>query len=241
MNVRLTDVTKIWGNTIALDQLNLNFSPGEIVCVLGLNGVGKSTLLRMLAGVFSPTYGELAFDGIPFKRNDLTLRRKIGFLPDFPIFLPGPISVIRHIGMVLRLYEKDYAGVEHRVLEILRGLDLLEVVESNVLSLSRGQQYKTALAGLMAVEPELLLLDEPFASGMDAHGLSVLKLFGREMAAKGKTVIYTTQILEIAEQWSNRVLVLDRGAVYAFDSISNLLSFPGDDLNQLFKRLREVR
>lgn len=240
MEITLRQVSKRYLLLDALKEVNATIEPGEIVAVLGLNGAGKTTLLQCLAGIVQPTSGEILFDGEHLRRDRLDLRRRFAFMPDMPFLFPD-LTPIRHIGMVLKLYEKTYAGIEDRVVDILRGLDLLPLAESRIGTLSRGQAYKVGLAALMAAEPELLMLDEPFASGMDTQGMSAMKLFSREAASRGKTVVYTTQILEVAEAFSHRVMILNRGEVFAFDRLERLLTMPGDDLSSVFKRLREQR
>ncbi len=238
MHIELRNLTKRFSSHDALSNLSLAFEPGQVVAVLGVNGAGKTTLLRCLSGIYKATSGEVLFDGEPFRRDRLDQRRRFGFLPDTPD-LPD-ITVLRHISLLLRLYEREYVGVEERVIEALRGLDMLPFFESPLASLSRGQRYKAALAGLMAADPEVLYFDEPFAAGMDAQGMNALRMFSREAAgSRGRTIIYTTQILEIAENFSDRVLILNGGELHAFDTLANLLSAPGDSLTGLFKRLRE--
>jgi ABC-type multidrug transport system ATPase subunit len=174
----------------------------------------------------------------------MNLRRKIAFLPDFPIAFPH-YTVLRHIGMVLRLYAADDPAIEPRVLELLRGFDLLPLVDTPMSKLSRGQAYKTALAALLAVDAQLLLLDEPFASGMDPNGITFLKREARAAASRGHTVIYSTQILDIAETLSDCVLIIERGQVRYYAPLSELQGTASRQkgnsvLEQLFQQLRST-
>jgi ABC-type multidrug transport system ATPase subunit len=113
--------------------------------------------------------------------------------------------------MVLRIYGADRAGVENSVLELLRELDLLAQALQPLALLSRGQRYKAALAAALVVNPELWLLDEPFASGMDPQGLQTFKTRAQATVAKGHTVIFTTQIPEVVEPFADQVCVLKAG------------------------------
>ncbi len=163
-------ISKAFGGKSVLRQIREEFAPGRFVALLGLNGAGKSTLLHCLAGIVSLSEGRVHFDGQPFGRECVDLRRRFAFLPDFPLFFPT-MNALQHIGMVLRLYGKDTPGAEERVVELLRSFDLLPVAEAALPSLSRGQLYKVALAAVIAANPDLWMLDEPMASGMDAMGL----------------------------------------------------------------------
>jgi ABC-type multidrug transport system ATPase subunit len=223
--------------------VSLEIEPGQIVTLLGPNGAGKTTLLRCLAGIAAPDKGEILYDDQPFRRDRLDLRRRFCFLGDFP-FLFWEHSIVRNIGIFLRLFEAERPGVEERVVEYLGELDLLPLARMPVRFLSRGQAYKTALAALLAVDPEVWLLDEPFASGMDPHGINALKRHAREAAARGRTVLYSTQILDIAERFSQRVCVIHRGEIRAFDTLDRLREQAGDKsrvLEELFQQLREEK
>jgi ABC-type multidrug transport system ATPase subunit len=166
------------------------------------------------------------------------LRRRFGFLPDFPLFFPW-MSALQHIGMVLRLYEQDSGDAEERVLNLLRAFDLMPLAEARLNSLSRGQIYKMALVALIAASPELWLLDEPMASGMDALGLREFRTRARAATAAGATIIYTTQILSVAEQFSDEVLVLHQGRVHARGPAATLHG--SGELEQLLASLREEK
>jgi ABC-type multidrug transport system ATPase subunit len=241
VRIAVESLSKRYGGVRALDGVTLVIEAGQILSVLGVNGAGKTTMLRCLSGVVTGS-GTIYYDGEKFNRGSISLRRRIAFLPDFPIAFPHH-TVLRHIGMVLRLYEADDPAVEPRVLNLLRGFDLLPLVDTNISQLSRGQAYKAALAALLAVDPELLLLDEPFASGMDPNGITFLKQEARAAAARGHTVIYSTQILDLAETLSDRVLIIERGQVRYYASLGELQGVaPGHEgvsaLEQLFQQLR---
>ena len=242
MKIELQAVSKSYDGKSALDRASFEIAPGQIVAVLGANGAGKTTLLRCLAGLVGPDRGSLLFDDEPFHRDRLDIRRKIVFLPDFPLFF-WEMPLIRHIGMMLRLYEAETADIEQRVITLLRDFDLLGIAEMPLQSLSRGQTYKAALVGMIAVNADLWLLDEPFASGMDPHGINAFKKHARDAAKNGKTILYSTQILEVVERFSDRVCILDHGEVRAFDTVSilnNGESKNGPGLETVFEQLRET-
>ena len=203
MRTIVENVSKSYGRLRALDGVSLSVEPGQIVAVLGPNGAGKTTLLRCLAGIVAPDRGRILYDNEVFRRGRVDLRRRFAFLPDVPVVFHH-LTVLRHIGMALRLYERDTEGLEERVLQLLRDFDLLTMVDTPFFGLSRGQAYKGALAAIMAVDPEVWLLDEPFASGMDPNGITMFKRHAREAARQGRSILYSTQILDIAEVFSDR-------------------------------------
>jgi ABC-type multidrug transport system ATPase subunit len=243
MRVEIDGLTKRYGAYRALQNVSMTIESGQIVAVLGANGAGKTTLLRCLATIAAPSAGSIHLDGEPLSRGRLDLRQRLFFLPDFPFLFAWPTPV-QHIGMVLRLYGKESAGTADRVFGLMEALDLLGCGRAPIASLSRGQTYKTALAALLAVEPELVLLDEPFASGMDPQGTLVLKEWARRAAGNGTTLLYTTQILEVAEAFSDKVAILHRGGLHAFDSVAALReqtgAAEGNVLAGVMAQLRET-
>jgi ABC-2 type transport system ATP-binding protein len=240
MKIELRDVKKRFGRIRALDGVSLELAPGQIISLLGPNGAGKTTLLRCLAGIVGPDKGEVLFDGQPFRRDRLDLRRRFLFLPEIP-FLFWDATVLRNIGIALRLYEQDQPDVEDRVFELLRDFDLLPLADRVVLTLSRGQVFKAGLVALLAVDPEVWLLDEPMASGMDPHGLSAFRKHARDAAGRGRTILYSTQILDVAERFSDRVCVIHQGAIRAFDTLANLRERATDKANVLDELFRSLR
>jgi ABC-type multidrug transport system ATPase subunit len=144
--------------------------------------------------------------------------------------------------MIVRLYDADRPGIEERLISLLKDFDLLSAAEMPLQNLSRGQAYKAALVGMIAVNADLWLLDEPFASGMDPHGINAFKKHARDAAKAGKTILYSTQILEVVERFSDRVCILDHGEMRAFDTVSILNNggSTGNGLQSVFEELRET-
>lgn len=240
VHIELAGVTKKYGRTKALDNVGLTIEPGQVVALIGLNGAGKTTLLRALAGIVAPTKGEVRYDGARFSRSRLDLRKRLQFLPDFPAMY-AEMSAIEHVALTARLYEREPAGLTETLLKTLGELDLLPLAETPIGRLSRGQIYKVALTALVTISPELWLLDEPFASGLDPQGLSMLKQYSRDAAKAGATVIYSTQILEIAERFADRLCVIDHGQLRHVFSRTDLDAMPKDGPESLESRLRQFR
>jgi ABC-2 type transport system ATP-binding protein len=241
MKIELRGVVKSYRSIRALDHVSLQIEPGQIVSLLGPNGAGKTTLIRCLAGIAAPDKGLLYFDEEEFRRDRIDLKRRLYVLPDLPSHF-WDHSVIRNIAIVLRLYEADAPGAATRVLDLLREFDLLPLALRPVASLSRGQAYKSALVAMIAADRDVWLLDEPFASGMDPLGINAFKRHARAAASRGRTVIYSTQILDVAERASDRVCVIHKGEIRAFDPIERLrerATDKGNVLEEFFRQLRE--
>jgi ABC-type multidrug transport system ATPase subunit len=171
----------------------------------------------------------------------MDLRQRLYLLPDFP-HLFWDQSVLRNITIILRLFNADGEGAKNRILELLRDFDLLPLALRPIHSLSRGQAYKAGLAAMIAADRELWILDEPFASGMDPLGIDAFKRHARSAASRGRTIIYSTQILDVAERFSDRVCVIHRGEIRAYDTMSRLREQAADKQNvleEIFRQLKE--
>lgn len=241
MKIELRAVTKSYRSTQALSRVSLDIAPGQIISLLGPNGAGKTTLLRCLAGIAAPDSGNLYFDDQEFRRDRLDLRQRLHTLPDFP-FLFWDQTILRNLAIILRLYEADGDGAEQRVLALLREFDLLPLALRTVQTLSRGQAYKVGLVAMIATDRDLWLLDEPFASGMDPHGIDAFKRHARAAATRGRTVLYSTQLLDVAERFADRVCVIHQGEIHAFDTLTRLREQASDKhnvLEEMFRHLRE--
>ncbi len=226
MHIRLENLTKRFRQVTALDGVSCEIPKGKVVAVLGANGAGKTTLLSMLAGLLIPDPGTIYYDGDPFSRRRVDLRKRLYFLPDVPVFAPGE-SVLDHITVRVGVYDVERPELENEIVETLETLDLLPQCDAKVRHLSRGQQYKAALAGLLVVQPELWLLDEPFASGIDPPAIAEFRRRARRHAAQGGTVVYTTQIVDLAARLSDLVGVLEKGRLVGVGPIHDLLEGQG--------------
>ncbi len=211
MQIQIEKVSKRFGRVWALEEISLELEPGQIVGVLGANGAGKTTLLNCLGGVAVPTTGRVRYDGEEFHRGKMELRRRLMYLPDFPLAF-ARMNVLQHVAMCVRLFGRPDPNPD-RVAALLEQLSLLPLTGMPFSAMSRGQLYKSALAGLLVVDPELWIFDEPLASGMDPMGIAVFKREARPATRRGRTVVFTTQILEIAEKFADRICVLDHGGL----------------------------
>lgn len=237
MKVSLEGLTKKFGRQSVLSSLDLEIPEGSIVSIVGINGAGKTTLLYALGGMLTLDRGIVRYDGEVFQRDRLDLRRRFLLLPDFPNF-PLANNLLEHVSLLLRLYERDTAAETERVMGLLREFDVLPLAVRPLSELSRGEAYKVALVGLIAVNPDLWLLDEPLASGMDPLGLRAFEAHVRRAAQAGRTIIYTTQMLDVAERLSDYAAVLHEGRIRAFAPCSELLADgKSGGLTELFAQL----
>jgi cobalt/nickel transport system ATP-binding protein len=209
----------------ALRNINLRIHAGDRLAVLGANGAGKSTLLLALAGVLHPTEGQLIWKGEPVRTRTSRscLREKIGLLlqdPEDQHFAPTVEQDVA-FGLVQRGMPNHAAfDRAHSVLDLLR---ISHLAGRQVHQLSMGEQKRVALAGLLAVRPDLLLLDEPTA-GLDCHGSRALLDSLCRLHADGVAILLATHDSNLAAQWARRVAIMDGGAIVAEGETQEILS-----------------
>ncbi len=218
MNLELVKISKTYGKERVLEDASATLGPG-VVAVLGYNGAGKTTLLRMLATLAVPDTGHILLDGEVLVRSRLDQRRRFFFLEDFPKF-PYTLSCIQCLSTYLRLWEVPLsAELLARIMGWLEELHLIKSAHRPATELSRGEVYKLALVALLAINPELWLFDEPFASGMDPRGLTVFRREAAKAAKEGgRIVIYTTQMVDLACGFSDRVLTIKDRCLASYDT-----------------------
>jgi ABC-type multidrug transport system ATPase subunit len=224
----MQQVTKRFDATLALDDVSLSVAPGSLIAVLGENGAGKSTLLRLLGAVCVADSGRILMDGEVFHREKLELRKRLLFTPDMP-FLFFDETVARNVAAFAHLYDRSLAKRADGVATLMEDLAISGLARKRAGVLSRGQMWKLALACMTAIEPELWLVDEPFASGMDAVGMAAFRRLARARTEAGGTVIYTTQMVEMAAGFADRVCVLREGRVVLWETgaaVQAMLSGP---------------
>ena len=209
MKIKLCGLCKRYGTEDVLDSIETELEPGKLVSLVGSNGAGKSTLMKLLSTLHAPTSGHILFDGEILQRDRIDLRAKLYYLEDSPFFLSD--SPIDHICLSAALFNRPLDGLKQNIIEWLRQFDLLDMAEKPISTMSRGQRYKVAFIALLAANPELWLLDEPFAAGVDPTGISAIKRNLNKVVGAGATVIYSTQIVELAESFSDQVWVLHKG------------------------------
>ena len=210
MHIEMRMVAKRFGRTDALKDVDLEVEGPAILAILGENGAGKSTLLRVLAGLCAPDRGVVIMDGERFTRERIDQRQRLHFTPDMPLLFPD-MSVARNIATFSALYGKSIAGREESMGRWLGETGAAPLMKRMAGNLSRGQAWKAGLACVAAIGPELWLVDEPFASGMDAIGMEAFRKLARHLHERGGTVIYTTQMVEMAAGFADRVIVLRDG------------------------------
>lgn len=204
MNVTLHGVTVAFGTTLALDDVDLDVTDG-VAGVFGPNGSGKSTLLRVIAGLIRPIEGTVALDGVEVSRRDEDLRRKIGYAGHESGLYPR-LSLFENLHLFATLYGVRPDGVEH----VVRDLRLDDVAARPVRELSAGTKRRAAVARALVHDPELLLLDEPYANVDDDAAEAISETIARWRGDR-KTALVATHGAKKVRAYADQGVVLQRG------------------------------
>ena len=218
--VELRGVTHRFGDLEALAGLDLEVHSGEVVGLLGPNGAGKTTTVRLLCGLLAPTEGTILVDGCDVGSDPLGARRRIGFVPDGAPLYPN-LSPRQHLLLVAHLHGlADVAG-RREAERLVAELDLAERIDDPVGEFSRGMRQKTALACALIHRPTLLILDEPLA-GLDAPTAAVFKEVLRVWGDAGRSVLYTSHLLDVVERVCDRMAILSEGRLVEVGTLEEL-------------------
>ncbi len=208
--------------TQAINDISMNIKSGKKVAILGANGSGKSTLLQHLNGLILPQGGSIKINGINIeKKNLLEIRKNVGFVfdnPDNQLFAPTVLEDLAFGPRNLGLGEDKVVGLVHKILDLIGIKDLKDKQPHN---LSLGQKRKVAIGGVLAMEPDILIFDEPF-SGLDPQALEQFLEVLNTLYEMGKSLVITTHDVDIAYEWADEIIILKRGKVLKQGSIELL-------------------
>jgi ABC-2 type transport system ATP-binding protein len=222
--LRVRDLSKRFGATLALDGVSLEIHRGEFFALLGPNGAGKTTLISVVAGLVHADRGEAQVMGLDVRRDYRLARRALGVVPQELVF--DPFFTVRE---TLRL-QSGYFGIrdnEAWIGEIMERLDLSRQADKNMRALSGGMKRRVLVAQALVHKPSLIVLDEPTA-GVDVSLRQTLWEFIQDLNRQGHTVLLTTHYLDEAETLCNRIAMMKAGRIVALDSTQNLLAGSSD-------------
>lgn len=211
--IDLRNLVKEFGNLRAVDDLSLKVDAGEFYVVLGPNAAGKTTTIKMLVGLISPTSGTLNVCGFDVEKEPMEVRRRLAFVPDFPFLYDKltPWEFFRFTGQLFHLTEEQ---IQRQTRELIPRFSLNPYLDKRIESLSHGTRQRIAIVSALMHEPKLFVLDEPMV-GLDPHHQFVLKEVLKERAAQGMTVFLSTHQLSVAEEVADRIGIVHMGKLVA--------------------------
>ena len=220
--LELRRVSKHFSGIAAVDDVSFTARPGEVTGYLGPNGSGKSTTMKMITGLIEMTFGHIFFQGKPIQEDLIGYKRRMGYVPEEP-YLYNHLSGVEYLTMVAQLRNLPAHKSAECIDGLLRLLSLHDDRHASISGYSKGMRQKILIAAALMHNPDLVLLDEPF-SGLDVGSALVLRSLIRELANRGKVVLFSSHELDTVERICSRVVILHRGKLVADDTIERLRS-----------------
>jgi sodium transport system ATP-binding protein len=211
--IEVKDLHKAFGSVRAVDGVSFSARDGEITGLLGPNGAGKTTTLRMLYTLMKPDAGQVLVDGIDAARDPLTVRQRLGVLPDAR-GLYKRLSARENIEYFGRLQGLDEETIRTRSQTLIEALDMADIADRRTEGFSQGQRVKTAIARALIHDPANCILDEP-TNGLDVMATRAMRDFLRRLKAEGRCVLFSSHIMQEVGALCDRIVVIARGRVVA--------------------------
>lgn len=207
--LRIENLTKIYGEHKAVDDLSLHIAPGEIYGFIGHNGAGKTTTLKSVAGILRFDAGEILINGKSIKADPVGCKREMAYIPDNPDMYEF-LSGIKYLNFVADIYGMTKAEREERITKYVDMFEITKDLAQPVSAYSHGMKQKLAIISALMHKPKLLLMDEPFV-GLDPIAAHQLKGIMRELCDEGGAIFFSTHVLEVAEKLCDKVAIIKGG------------------------------
>jgi ABC-2 type transport system ATP-binding protein len=233
--IDVQQLTKTFGNFTAVDHVSFTVQPGEIVGFLGPNGAGKTTTMKMLVGLLKPNSGSARICGHDIQKEPLAAKACLGWVPAEPNLYDklNPVEYLRFIASLYRVPAKQAEAHIERMLDVF---ELKDSAGSRLEGFSHGMRQKVAVAAGLIHQPQILFLDEPTV-GLDPRSARFIKDVMRDIRGQGRSVIFSTHILEIAEDICDRVMIIDKGKIIANGTLQELRHGGDASLEDIFLQL----
>jgi ABC-2 type transport system ATP-binding protein len=218
--VQFANVVFCYDVAEVLHEVSFTLRQGEIVGLLGPNGAGKTTTIKIIAGILAPSAGTVSVTGLPLPERAVDVKQRIGYVPEAAVLFEY-LSGQEFLELSGRLHEVEECMLQARIGSILETFNLTSDRVSRLDTYSKGMRQKILLAAALLHNPDLILLDEPL-SGLDVNAAIMIKDLIAALAAEGKTIVYSSHVLDVVEKVCDRVLIIDRGKLIADDSAENL-------------------
>ena len=209
--VIVDQLTKRFGAQTAVDAISFEIPAGQIVGFLGANGAGKSTTLKMLTGMIEPTSGTASVCGFDLRREPIEAKRRVGFVPESGAVFES-LTGLEYLEMIAALYGIPRRAARDRIGQFIAFFDLgFDTLTEKLLgAYSKGMRRKVVITAALLHNPPVVLFDEPL-DGLDANAAVGFKALIQTLAREGKTIVYSSHILDVVERVCHRVIIIDKG------------------------------
>ena len=236
--IQVEGLVKKFGSTVAVNGISFTVHDGEIYGLLGPNESGKSTTMKILAGILTPTSGRVTVNGIDVSEDPIGVKRITGYVPETPVLYESltPVELFNFVGSV-RGVPRDV--LQERVDKLVKAFGIEGYLGEMIGSLSFGTRQKVSLITALLHDPEVLILDESM-NGLDPKSARILRELLLQFKEEGKSIVFSTHVMAIAETICDRVGVIYRGEIVAEGTVEELKRFAHEEsLEDVFLKLTE--
>jgi len=209
-----------FGDHQVLKGINLDVFRGDIIGYIGPNGAGKSTTIKIILGLIEGYTGQVEVFGKQLQKGDLQYKRRIGYVPE-SADMYEQLTPREYLSFIGTLYGIDQKMAEEKAFQLLRLLDMEKMFDQRIDNFSKGMRQKVLIVSSLLHNPDIIFLDEPL-NGLDTNSVSIMKQIFKKLAGKGKTIFFSSHIMEVVENLSNRIILLANGKIVADGNFSEL-------------------
>jgi len=234
--ISIRDLNKTYGSKHVLKNISIDILPGQIIGYIGPNGAGKSTTVKILCGLISDFTGQVTIKGIDIRSNPVAVKSMIGYVPELAE-LYDVLTPNEFLTLVGALYNLSTQVINDRGKGMLEAFGLGGNMDQRMDTFSKGMKQKVLITSGLLHNPDIIILDEPL-SGLDANSVIIVKELLSKLANSGKTIFYSSHMMDIVEKVSDRIILINEGNVVADGTFNELKQKQGDSsLEQIFARL----
>ncbi|MBC3803482.1 ATP-binding cassette domain-containing protein [Acetobacterium fimetarium] len=239
--LKLDEVSKTYGNKKekAVDNVSFHVHPGEIFGFVGPNGAGKTTTIKMIVSLLTPNNGKIIINGIDNQEDIQEAKKQFSYVPDNPELFEK-IKGIEYLKFMADVYDVPVAERQQRTEKFLDVFEIKEAINDPIGSYSHGMKQKLALVGALIHDPQLFVLDEPMV-GLDPKASFELKKIMREHCDRGRSVFFSTHVLDVAEKICDRIAIIKKGKIIEVGTMAEIREKAGsqESLENIFLELTE--
>ena len=236
VTVELKNLRMSYGAKEVLKGINLEVHKGEIIGYIGTNGAGKSTTIKIILGIVEGYSGEVKVLGNDISKDQIEYKRKIGYVPEVADIYDN-LTAREYLTFIGALYGLSYQLVDAKALRLMKIFGIDNVYDARINSYSKGMKQKVLLIASMLHNPDILFLDEPL-SGLDANSVMIVKEILLNLSKQGKTIFYSSHIMDVVERISNRIILINNGQIAADGSFEELKNKSNEgSLEQIFNQI----
>lgn len=233
--IQVRGLSKSFGKKQVLNNIDLDIQPGQIIGYIGPNGAGKSTTVKILTALDGEFEGEVLVDGIDVRKDPLAVKRIVGYIPE-TAEIYDVLTPMDFLNLVGNLHDMEPEIIKERATNMLQHFGLEGNLDKRMDTFSKGMKQKVLIISGLIHNPKLIFMDEPL-TGLDANTVIMLKEIISKLSEKGKTIFYSSHMMDIVEKVSDRIVLINNGSIIADGSFEALKQQRGESLEKVFTSL----